>query len=70
MSVGRRGTVADIRCATRPLKGIEIPIDQVPLAIDEFPCSLWLPPAPTGRLPSCAGPGVAGQDIRPHPGHG
>lgn len=29
--------VADIRVRYSPLKGIEIPIDQVPLAIDEFP---------------------------------
>ncbi len=29
--------VADIRVRYAPLKGIEIPIDQVPLAIDEFP---------------------------------
>ena len=29
--------VADIRVRHAPLKGIEIPVDQVPLAIDEFP---------------------------------
>ncbi|SDU14824.1 3-phosphoshikimate 1-carboxyvinyltransferase [Halopseudomonas salegens] len=29
--------VADIRVRHAPLKGIDIPIDQVPLAIDEFP---------------------------------
>jgi 3-phosphoshikimate 1-carboxyvinyltransferase len=29
--------VADIRVRARPLHGIEIPEDQVPLAIDEFP---------------------------------
>lgn len=29
--------VADIRVRSAPLKGIEIPRDQVPLAIDEFP---------------------------------
>jgi 3-phosphoshikimate 1-carboxyvinyltransferase len=29
--------VADIRVKYAPLKGIEIPLDQVPLAIDEFP---------------------------------
>jgi 3-phosphoshikimate 1-carboxyvinyltransferase len=29
--------VADIRVRYAPLKGIEIPLDQVPLAIDEFP---------------------------------
>ncbi len=29
--------VADIRVQYAPLKGIEIPVDQVPLAIDEFP---------------------------------
>ena len=29
--------VADIRVRYAPLKGIEIPVDQVPLAIDEFP---------------------------------
>jgi 3-phosphoshikimate 1-carboxyvinyltransferase len=29
--------VADIRVRSAPLKGIEIPADQVPLAIDEFP---------------------------------
>ena len=29
--------VADIRVRYAPLKGIEIPEDQVPLAIDEFP---------------------------------
>ncbi|CAH1044495.1 bifunctional prephenate dehydrogenase/3-phosphoshikimate 1-carboxyvinyltransferase [Halomonas sp. TD01] len=29
--------VADIRIRYAPLKGIEIPVDQVPLAIDEFP---------------------------------
>jgi 3-phosphoshikimate 1-carboxyvinyltransferase len=29
--------VADIRVRAAPLKGIRIPIDQVPLAIDEFP---------------------------------
>jgi 3-phosphoshikimate 1-carboxyvinyltransferase len=29
--------VADIRVRYAPLRGIEIPIDQVPLAIDEFP---------------------------------
>lgn len=29
--------VADVRVRYAPLKGIEIPIDQVPLAIDEFP---------------------------------
>jgi 3-phosphoshikimate 1-carboxyvinyltransferase len=29
--------VADIRVRHAPLRGIEIPIDQVPLAIDEFP---------------------------------
>ena len=29
--------VADVRVRYAPLKGIEIPLDQVPLAIDEFP---------------------------------
>ena len=29
--------VADIRVRYAPLKGIDIPVDQVPLAIDEFP---------------------------------
>jgi 3-phosphoshikimate 1-carboxyvinyltransferase len=29
--------VADIRVRHAPLKGIDIPVDQVPLAIDEFP---------------------------------
>ncbi len=29
--------VADLRVRSAPLKGIEIPVDQVPLAIDEFP---------------------------------
>ncbi|BBI61580.1 hypothetical protein HSBAA_28860 [Vreelandella sulfidaeris] len=29
--------VADIRIRYAPLKGIDIPVDQVPLAIDEFP---------------------------------
>jgi 3-phosphoshikimate 1-carboxyvinyltransferase len=29
--------VADIRVRAAPLKGIRIPVDQVPLAIDEFP---------------------------------
>jgi 3-phosphoshikimate 1-carboxyvinyltransferase len=29
--------VADIRVCSAPLKGIKIPVDQVPLAIDEFP---------------------------------
>ena len=29
--------VADIRVCHAPLRGIEIPLDQVPLAIDEFP---------------------------------
>lgn len=29
--------VADIRVRSAPLKGIRIPVDQVPLAIDEFP---------------------------------
>src|SRR5690606_5259923 len=29
--------VADMRVRYAPLKGIEIPLDQVPLAIDEFP---------------------------------
>ncbi len=29
--------VADIRVCYAPLKGIQIPVDQVPLAIDEFP---------------------------------
>jgi 3-phosphoshikimate 1-carboxyvinyltransferase len=29
--------VADIRVRAAPLKGIAIPVDQVPLAIDEFP---------------------------------
>ncbi len=29
--------VADIRVCSAPLKGIEIPLEQVPLAIDEFP---------------------------------
>lgn len=29
--------VADLRVQSAPLKGIEIPVDQVPLAIDEFP---------------------------------
>lgn len=29
--------VADLRVRTAPLHGIEIPVDQVPLAIDEFP---------------------------------
>jgi 3-phosphoshikimate 1-carboxyvinyltransferase len=29
--------VADIRVKSAPLRGIEIPLDQVPLAIDEFP---------------------------------
>ncbi|WP_372612419.1 bifunctional prephenate dehydrogenase/3-phosphoshikimate 1-carboxyvinyltransferase [Halomonas sp.] len=29
--------VADLRIRHAPLKGIEIPVDQVPLAIDEFP---------------------------------
>ena len=29
--------VADVRIRYAPLKGIEIPLDQVPLAIDEFP---------------------------------
>jgi 3-phosphoshikimate 1-carboxyvinyltransferase len=29
--------VADIRVRSRPLLGIDIPLDQVPLAIDEFP---------------------------------
>ncbi|PCJ28486.1 MAG: bifunctional prephenate dehydrogenase/3-phosphoshikimate 1-carboxyvinyltransferase [SAR86 cluster bacterium] len=29
--------VADLRIRYRPLKGIEVPMDQIPLAIDEFP---------------------------------
>ena len=29
--------MADIRVRYAPLKGIDIPVDQVPLAIDEFP---------------------------------
>lgn len=32
--------VADIRVRYRPLQGIRIPVDQVPLAIDEFPALL------------------------------
>jgi 3-phosphoshikimate 1-carboxyvinyltransferase len=30
--------VADVRVRAAPLHGIEIPVEQVPLAIDEFPC--------------------------------
>ncbi len=37
--------VADIRVRYAPLKGIHIPEDQVPLAIDEFPALLLLLPA-------------------------
>lgn len=32
--------VADIRVVSSPLRGVDIPVDQVPLAIDEFPAIL------------------------------
>ncbi len=41
--------VADIRVRYAPLKGIEIPEDQVPLAIDEFPALFVAAACATGR---------------------
>jgi 5-enolpyruvylshikimate-3-phosphate synthase len=43
--------VADIRIRSAKLKGIHIPEDQVPLAIDEFPVLLSPPPVP--KAPRC-----------------
>ena len=41
--------VADIRVRHAPLKGIDIPLDQVPLAIDEFPVLLIAAACAEGR---------------------
>lgn len=41
--------VADIRVCSAPLEGIEIPLDQVPLAIDEFPALFIAAACATGR---------------------
>lgn len=41
--------VADIRVRYAPLKGIEIPVEQVPLAIDEFPALFIAAACATGR---------------------
>lgn len=40
--------VADLRVRAAKLKGIEIPEELVPLAIDEFRCCSWRLPAPKG----------------------
>ena len=41
--------VADIRVRYAPLRGIEIPLEQVPLAIDEFPALFIAAACATGR---------------------
>ena len=41
--------VADIRVRHAPLRGIDIPVDQVPLAIDEFPALFIAAACATGR---------------------
>jgi 3-phosphoshikimate 1-carboxyvinyltransferase len=41
--------VADIRVQYAPLKGIDIPVEQVPLAIDEFPAIFVAAACATGR---------------------
>ncbi|HAN27034.1 MAG TPA: 3-phosphoshikimate 1-carboxyvinyltransferase, partial [Haliea salexigens] len=41
--------VADIRVRYAPLQGIEIPLDQVPLAIDEFPALFIAAACASGR---------------------
>jgi 3-phosphoshikimate 1-carboxyvinyltransferase len=41
--------VADLRVRTVPLRGIDIPLDQVPLAIDEFPALFIAAACASGR---------------------
>jgi len=41
--------VADLRVRSAPLRGIEIPLDQVPLAIDEFPALFIAAACANGR---------------------
>lgn len=41
--------VADLHVRAAPLRGIEIPVDQVPLAIDEFPALFIAAACATGR---------------------
>jgi 3-phosphoshikimate 1-carboxyvinyltransferase len=62
--------VADIRVRAAALRGIEIPVDQVPLAIDEFPALFIAAACARGRDPAHRRRGAAGQGERPHRGDG
>lgn len=61
--------VADVRVQGGRLRGIDIPVELVPLAIDEFPPCSSPPPVPRADR-AARGRGTAGQGKRPHPGHG
>lgn len=55
--------VADIRVRSARLKGIDIPEDLVPLAIDEFPV-LFVAAACAEGAPSCVAPKSCGSRSR------
>lgn len=62
--------VADIRVRSARLKGIDIPEDLVPLAIDEFPVLFVAAACAEGRTVLRGAEEPAGQGVGPYPGHG